>query len=199
MRTASPASGLDVIGVTPASPNNLRWVFVAWGGIGAVRPARACGFKSLLRHCENDGKQWGSRSGRPERGPRGCDRGRQDRGATPVGLRSVPLGGPGWGLFAGGSWWREGAEGHEGAGGELSGVLCEHQTTTGRAPCDAQPGCESSMDDPFVQAARVGACRCRRRRHTCQPPQASPARAMAYVEGSGTTTRSPVLVENTSR
>ena len=32
-------------------------------------PARACGFKSLLRHCTFDGKEGGSRSGGPSRSP----------------------------------------------------------------------------------------------------------------------------------
>jgi hypothetical protein len=56
-----------------------------------------------------------ARSGRPERRPRGCHCGRQDRGLTPVGLGSVPVGGPGWGVFAGGGWqWRSGAESRAG-------------------------------------------------------------------------------------
>ena len=38
---------------------------------------------------------------RPERRPRGCDCGRQDRRITPMGLRSVPVGGSGGGVFEG--------------------------------------------------------------------------------------------------
>jgi hypothetical protein len=48
-------------------------------------------------------------SGRAERRPRGCHGGRQDREPTPLGLRSVPLGGPGRRVFAVGrrQWqWR---------------------------------------------------------------------------------------------
>jgi len=37
-----------------------------------------------------------ARSGRPERRTRGCDCEWQDRGVTPVGLRSVPVGWSGW-------------------------------------------------------------------------------------------------------
>ena len=36
--------------------------------------------------------------------------------------------------------------GDRGTGGELSGLSCGHQKTPGRAPCDAQPGCESSQE-----------------------------------------------------
>ncbi len=50
----------------------------------------------------------------------------------------------------------------------------------------------------FAQAARLVACRSRRR-IIRQPPKANPATAIAYVDGSGTTTRSPVPVEKTSR
>jgi len=54
-------------------------------------------------------------SGRTERRTRSCDRGRQDRGVTPVGLGSVPIGGSGGSVFAVGRSWRKGAE--SGAGG----------------------------------------------------------------------------------
>ena len=48
-----------------------------------------------------------ARSGRAERRACGFDRGRQDREPAPVGLRSVPVGGSGGGVFAVGGWWRE--------------------------------------------------------------------------------------------
>ena len=38
------------------------------------------------------------------------------------------------------------AAGNTEAGGELSGLSCGHQKTTGRAPCDAQPGCERDRE-----------------------------------------------------
>ena len=47
---------------------------------------------------------------RPERRACCCHRGRQDRGITPVGFGSVPVGGSGGGVLAVGSRWREGAE-----------------------------------------------------------------------------------------
>ena len=37
-------------------------------------------------------------------------------------------------------------EGIRKPGGELSGVSCGHQKTTGRAPCDAQPGYERDRE-----------------------------------------------------
>jgi hypothetical protein len=56
-----------------------------------------------------------ARSGRPERRTRGCHCGRQDREPAAVGLGKMPVGGSGWGVFAGGSgYWREGAEGGAG-------------------------------------------------------------------------------------
>jgi hypothetical protein len=56
---------------------------------------------------------------------RGCNCGRQDRGPTPVGLGSVPVGGSGWRVCAvGRGEWRSGAESRAGAGGELSGLFC---------------------------------------------------------------------------
>ena len=42
--------------------------------------------------------------------------------------------------------WRSGADSGAGAGGELSSVSCGHRKTTGRAPCDAQPGCECECE-----------------------------------------------------
>jgi hypothetical protein len=51
----------------------------------------------------------------------------------------------------------------------IARMQCGHRMKTGRAPCDAQPGWESSMDIG-AQAARAGACRIRRRRNICQPP-----------------------------
>ena len=59
--------------------------------------------------------------GRAERRTRGCHCGRHDRRVTPVGLRSVPVGGSGGRVFAvGGRQWRSGAESVAGAGSELS-------------------------------------------------------------------------------
>jgi len=55
-----------------------------------------------------------ARSGRPERRARGCHCGRQDRGSPAVGLRSVPVGRPGGGVFASGAIWQSGAEGGAG-------------------------------------------------------------------------------------
>ena len=60
-----------------------------------------------------------------------------------------------------------------------------------------------SMPSPVVNVT-VNLCACqaafsRRRRIIRQPPKANPATAMAYADGSGTTTRSPVVVEKTSR
>jgi len=74
-----------------------------------------------------------ARSGRPERRPRGCHCGRQDRGSTPVGFRSVPLGRSGGRVFAVGRWqWRAGQACSAGAGGELMGlgVAGLHHDTT---------------------------------------------------------------------
>ena len=52
-------------------------------------------------------------SGRPERRARGCHCGRQDRGVTPMGFRSVPVGGPGGRVFAVGrrEWWADAEDG----------------------------------------------------------------------------------------
>jgi hypothetical protein len=47
--------------------------------------------------------------------------------------------------------WRPGAESGARAGGSLSGMFCGHQKTPGRAPHDAQPGYELS-----VEIARLG-------------------------------------------
>ena len=78
-----------------------------------------------------------ARSGRSERRARGCHCGRQDRGVTPVGFRSVPIGGSGGRVFA------------VGRGGPIVVVGCAAIAVTtplapgtppGRAPCDALPG-----------------------------------------------------------
>ena len=62
-----------------------------------------------------------ARSGFAERRARSCHCGRQDRGVTPVGFRSVPVGGPGGGVFAvGGSQWRSCQAGGAEAGIELN-------------------------------------------------------------------------------
>jgi len=61
-----------------------------------------------------------ARSGRPKCRPRGCHCGGQDRRASPVGLRSVPLGGSGGGVFEVGRWQRRsGQEGGAGSWREL--------------------------------------------------------------------------------
>ncbi len=91
-----------------------------------------------------------ARPGRPERRARGRHCGRQDREPAAVGLRSVPLGGLGGGVFTDGDRSRERAESGAGAGGELSGVSCGHQKTPGWAPCDAQPGCERDCEPPLA-------------------------------------------------
>ena len=61
-----------------------------------------------------------ARSGRAECLTRGCHCGRQDRRVTPVGLRSVPLGGSGGCVCAVGRCeWRAGAESRAGGVGRL--------------------------------------------------------------------------------
>ena len=101
--TAKPTTGPHTTSRTTTQPTNtptrtLRRPQAPHydGGLSARRPAR---------------------SGRAERRARGCHCGRQDRGSTPVGLRSVPVGGSGGGVFEVGSgqWWA-GAQGGEGAG-----------------------------------------------------------------------------------
>ena len=61
-----------------------------------------------------------ARPGRPKRRARGCHCGGQDREPAPVGLRSVPLGGPGGRVLAGGAGGDEGTEDSQGDGGELT-------------------------------------------------------------------------------
>jgi hypothetical protein len=100
----------------------------------------------ILGRISGESQLSSARSGRPERCTRGCHCGRQDRRVTAVGFRKMFVGRSGGRVFAVGEWWwTAGAEGGAGAGGELSGVSCGHQMTTGRAPSDAQPGDESSL------------------------------------------------------
>jgi len=120
-----------------------------------------------------------ARSGRPERGPRGRHCRRQDRGVTPVGLGSVPLGGSGGSVFAAGSWqWRKGQADGAGAGGEL----------IDRRQLDSRTGtitttCRSCFNyRPEDQRLRL------RRRNAPHPAQARPLATSASVIGSGTAT-----------
>ena len=68
-----------------------------------------------------------------------------------MGFGKMFVGGSGWRVFAvgRGEWW-SGAESGAGAGGELSGLSCGHQKTQGRAPCDAEPGCERDYESLIV-------------------------------------------------
>jgi hypothetical protein len=117
--------------------------------------------------------------GRAEHRPHGCHYGRQDRGSSPVGFRSVPVGGAGAGVFTDGRrWWWTGAEYGAGAGGELSSRENIEASRPVMATCS-----------PRVGIMLAGAPQTRlRRRHICQPPQASPASPITHVDGSGTAT-----------
>lgn len=102
-----------------------------------------------------------------------------------MGLGTAPVGGPGGRVFAraGAGSWFEGEADDAGTGGELRGPENTERSRPVMAPCS--PRVEVTLAD-WRQA-------CLRRRHIEIPPQARPARAMAYVDGSGTTAKTPVF------
>ena len=142
--------------------------------------------------------------GQSERGARGCDCGRQDRGSSPAGLGPVPLGGSGRRLLvAGRGEWRSGAESDAGAGGELSGVVAG--TKRHRAGHLAMPSpveiqrSEGHLDQATSLARRrhaaPQAARVRRRAFRATTP--APITAITQVDGSGTIDSRPLAGSNT--
>jgi hypothetical protein len=58
IQALSPHAVSEKYGQLPSD----RHATAVLGGTQNPLPARACGFKSHLRHCENDGKCWGSQA-----------------------------------------------------------------------------------------------------------------------------------------